>query len=115
MVNGYLSLKSLSHCHEFSYDMRRVNNSPHIVGKSKRCPLCRTLSPYLVYCRGVPDILNGSKILPVLGVQSGRSDYRTDLATRPYNVVHLSYSFSPIVVRPRHPKTVAESPRVHYG
>ena len=33
----YVKLKDLSHCHEFGYDRRRVNNSRHIVGKSKRC------------------------------------------------------------------------------
>ena len=35
---------------------------------------------------------------PVIGVQSGRSYARTDLATHPYNVVQLSYTLSPIVV-----------------
>ena len=43
-----LSLKGQSHCHKFGYDMRRVNNSPRIVGKSRRdVAACRLLS-YIV-------------------------------------------------------------------
>ena len=60
-------VKGLSHCQEFGYDMRRINNSPHVVGKSKRC--CR-MSAVVVhcrhvshYCRGVPTrFLNSLKI-----------------------------------------------------
>ena len=35
-IDGQRALKGLSHCHVLGYDIRRVNNSPHIVGKSKR-------------------------------------------------------------------------------
>ena len=48
------SLKPLSDCHEFSYDMRRVKNSPHVVGKSKRC---RPVSSVLGTCRHISYIV----------------------------------------------------------
>ena len=50
------------------------------------------------------EILNGIKISPLLGVQSGQSYSRTELATHPYVVVQMSYTFSPTVVCSRRPK-----------
>ena len=51
------SLKTLSDCHEFGYDMRRVKNSPHVVWKSKRC---RPTSAVLVTCRHISYIVGES-------------------------------------------------------
>ena len=52
-----VSPKPLSDCHEFGYDMRRVKNSPHVVGKSKRC---RPMSAVLVTCRHISYIVGES-------------------------------------------------------
>ena len=55
------------------YNMRRVKNASHIVGKSKRC---RPMSPYLVHWRREPTrFLNGLNISPKLGVQCGLFSY----------------------------------------
>ena len=59
LPDGFLFLglsvfKGLSHCHEFGYDMRQVNNWRHIIGKSKRC--CH-MSAVGVHCRHISYIV----------------------------------------------------------
>ena len=87
-------VKGLSHCHEFGYDIRRFNNSPQIIVEemSPYVGCCRTLSPYLVYCRAY------EMFKPFKNLASGRSYSHNDLAAHPYNAVRLSYTLSPIVV-----------------
>ena len=53
----FVYIKALSDCHEFGYDMRRVNNSSHVVRKSKRC---RPMSAILVACRHISYIVEKS-------------------------------------------------------
>ena len=56
-------LKSLLDCHEFGYGMRRVHNSPHVVGMSKRC---RPMSAVLVVCRHISYIVGESLRFKIL-------------------------------------------------
>ena len=98
--------KGLSNCHEFGYDMRRVNNSPHVVGKSKRC---RHISAVVVHYRHISYIVG--ECLRDLSRHNtaskvGGAISRTELATHPLSYrcrIHcrlLSWVFA----RSRRPK-----------
>ena len=80
--------KSLSDCHEFGYDMRRVTELAicrrKVEEMSTYVGCSRNMSPYHVHCRGeLMRFLNGLKISPQLGVQSGQNFSHTDLITHP--------------------------------